>query len=256
MSKTTWLGSVLVGIAIMLTGCATAEPPATVSVEVDLPPESVQASVWHALPTGPDVSLGVVLSQNTKNNLRYLQQYQHEARGGFGNPMMDPSLRAAAVAYSDPDFIPGWMGRSFNKHFPNWQMYESLEQWQQDAPDLLAVVNVRYEVSAQETVALVETYFYDAQLRPIGLAKGEGEGRLNFWARAPNKEGLIQEEYTQRHLARVTALQRWEQSVERMLAKPAMAAAGALPTDDCVRAALHVQDLALRQQAIQGCGPQ
>lgn len=239
----------ILSLALLMVACANVQPPAVVDIQMDVPGGQAEPSPWLKLPSGPDTSLGLVLSTNSKNNRQYLQQLRQTERQGIYELIHDEAFLVFSEAVADPDFIPAWMGRVLHQFYNDIQVYDSVEHWREHRPDLLGLVNIRYEWAGGATTALIELHLYDTQLRPIGVAKGEGQGYISAWSRATNMEGIIEEDYTQRHLVRVAALKQWEESLQQWIS-PAL---GNQEHDQCIALAVAVQNVALRKQAVLAC---
>ena len=135
----------------------------------------------HLLPLAASVnslqraqSVGVLYSENTRDNLSYLERYHAMALNG-AKDALDARIREAFVNSSDPELAIDWLMNSLQGTFVSVTVYGSLDALVQAHPDVAVVLDTHNQLLTQRN-DVVEAHFtarfYDADLHYS--AKGEG----------------------------------------------------------------------------------
>lgn len=244
---------------MLMTGCATVALPETKPVTEGIFTEPPSKSPATKVPGGPDVSLGVILSQNARANIAYLLKYQDLANSGFGNPILLQSLKDAYSASADPAFLTHGISASLKRHFGSVIVYEDIDSARAAQPDVVAIIDLQHvlkQAGNSDITARVAAHFYDSQFRRIGASTGMGKGRTGtFGMNTKGAGGLVDEMYQQQHMPRVRALQQFDQSLQTLIARRVdLATTAPGPQyDQCMERVLKISNPDLRQKAMAAC---
>jgi hypothetical protein len=125
-------------------------------------------------------SVGVLLSENTLDNLQYLERYHDMAVNG-AKDALDSRIREAFVSSSDPELAIDWLVSSLQQQFLSVTVYDNLDALVQAHPDVVVKLDTFNRLLTQQN-SLVEARFtarfYDADLQYIGKAEGAVEKQL------------------------------------------------------------------------------
>lgn len=135
----------------------------------------------HLLPLAASVnslqraqSVGVLYSENTRDNLSYLERYHAMALNG-AKDALDARIREAFVNSSDPELAIDWLMNSLQGTFVSVTVYGSLDALVQAHPDVAVVLDTHNQLLTQRN-DVVEAHFtarfYDADLHYIAKAEG------------------------------------------------------------------------------------
>jgi hypothetical protein len=174
--------------------------------------------------SGPGVSLGVVYSPSTQTNREYLRDYQANAGTGFGQSLLVQPIHDAYVASSKPDMAVEWVNASLQRQFGSVTVYPDMQSLRAAKPDVAAIVDTHSQLitsRSSDIKADVSADFYDAQLNYIGTAKGSDARELTpVWADFKRSEEIVAD-INQQQDVQVRALQKFDQSLSNLVARPA-----------------------------------
>ena len=135
----------------------------------------------HLLPLGASVeslqhaqSVGVLLSDNTRDNLSYLERYHDMALNG-AKDALDGRIRQAFVNSSDPELAIDWLMSSLQGTFLSVTVYDSLDALVQAHPDVVVMLDTHNQLLTQRNDQVEARFiarFYDADLQYIAKAEG------------------------------------------------------------------------------------
>ena len=135
----------------------------------------------HLLPIGTGVnslqhaqSVGVLLSDNTRDNLSYLERYHAMAMNG-AKDALDGRIRQAFINSSDPELAIDWLMNSLQGTFASVTVYDTLDALVQAHPDVVVMLDTHNQLLTQrndEVEARFIARFYDADLQYIAKAEG------------------------------------------------------------------------------------
>lgn len=174
--------------------------------------------------SGPGVSLGVVYSPSTQTNREYLRDYQANAGTGFGQSLLVQPIHDAYVASSKPDMAVEWVNASLQRQFGSVTVYPDMQSLRAAKPDVAAIVDTHSQLitsRSSDIKADVSADFYDAGLNYIGTAKGSEAKELTpVWADFKRSEEIVAD-INQQQDVQVRALQKFDQSLNNLVARPA-----------------------------------
>ena len=135
----------------------------------------------HLLPIAGSVnslqhtqSVGVLLSDNTRDNLSYLERYHDMALNG-AKDALDGRIRQAFVNSSDPELAIDWLMSSLQGAFLSVTVYDSLDALVQAHPDVVVMLDTHNQLLTQRNDQVEARFiarFYDADLQYIAKAEG------------------------------------------------------------------------------------
>jgi len=175
------------------------------------------------IPSGNNVSLGIVYSQNTQTNRAYLQDYQANAGTGFGQSLLVQSIHDAYVSTSKPDLVVDWVEASLKRQFGSVTVYPDMQSLQAAKPDVVAIVDSRSQLITSRSSDIetnVSADFYDRNLNYIGTAQGHDAKALSpIWADYKRSEDIVAD-INEQQSVQERALQKFDQSLSNLLTKP------------------------------------
>ena len=147
----------------------------------------------HLLPINASVeslqhaqSVGVLLSENTRDNLSYLERYHDMALNG-AKGALDGRIRQAFVNSSDPELAIDWLMSSLQGTFLSVTVYDNLDALVQAHPDVVVMLDTHNQLLTQrndQVEARFVARFYDANLQYIAKAEGSMHKQLpSVWVR-------------------------------------------------------------------------
>ncbi len=147
----------------------------------------------HLLPVGASVdslhtvqSVGVLLSDNTRDNLSYLERYHDMALHG-AKDALDGRIRQAFVNSSDPELAIDWLMSSLQGTFSSVTVYDSLDALVQARPDVVVMLDTHNQLLTQRNDVVEARFiarFYDANLQYIARAEGSVHKQVpSVWVR-------------------------------------------------------------------------
>ncbi|WP_460148952.1 ATPase [Pseudomonas sp. S3_E10] len=147
----------------------------------------------HLLPIGTGVnslqhaqSVGVLLSDNTRDNLSYLERYHAMAMNG-AKDALDGRIRQAFINSSDPELAIDWLMNSLQGTFASVTVYDTLDALVQAHPDVVVMLDTYNQLLTQrndEVEARFIARFYDADLQYIAKAEGSVHKQVaSVWVR-------------------------------------------------------------------------
>lgn len=239
-------------ILASLAGCGTPVPQRQ-AIETGIfdqtPPRSRAASV----PAGPPVFLGVLLSRNTVESIRYMQRRYDVPHDG--NIMMRGDYVEASKNVRDPDFPIRWIMKSLNERFGTVRVFDGMAELKTAQPDVIGLLDMEVQLLdwGQLTTFMNNTLrFYDS--RGAFIADAAGRASRTYVANSVDTPAeIIALTYTGK-LVLIEALDALVQSIDDVTAKPMPARTAAADTyDPCMRAAVRTSDPKLRVQAMSAC---
>lgn len=212
-----------ISLTALLTGCSVPTAPeeqAALSNYFTAP--LVHSSATHVT-NGPNVSLGIVYSQNTQNSRTYLKDYQANAGTGFGQSLLVQPIHDAYVSTSQPDMAVNWIKASLQRQFGSVTVYPDMQSLKAAKPDVVAVIDTHSQLitsRSSDVQADVMANFYDAGLNYIGTAQGHEARSLSpVWADFKPTREIVADIDEQQNI-QVRALQKFDQSLSNLLSKP------------------------------------
>jgi len=106
--------------------------------------------------------VGVLYSENTVDNLSYLERYHATALNG-ARDALDGRIRAAFVNSSDPELAIDWLMNSLQGTFLSVTVYDTLDALVQAHPDVVVMLDTHNQLLTPRN-DLVEAHFYRALL--------------------------------------------------------------------------------------------
>ncbi|MFJ5282426.1 ATPase [Pseudomonas sp. NPDC088429] len=216
--------SMLAISVLALSACSVPTAPKAVSSLDTLLPRPTGRSSATQVKSGPGVSLGVVYSPSTQSNREYLRDYQANAGTGFGQSLLVQPIHDAYVASSKPDMAVEWVNASLQRQFGSVTVYPDMQSLRAAKPDVTAIVDTHSQLitsRSSDIKADVSADFYDAGLNYIGTAKGSEAKELTpVWADFKRSEEIVAD-INQQQDVQVRALQKFDQSLNNLVARPA-----------------------------------
>lgn len=134
----------------------------------------------------PAQSVGVLLSDSTRDNLGYLERYHDMALNG-AKDVLDGRIRAAFVNSSDPELAIDWLMNSLQGTFSSVTVYDNLDALLQAHPDVVVMLDTHNQLLTprnDEVEARFVARFYDADLQYIAKAEGSVHKQVpSVWVR-------------------------------------------------------------------------
>ena len=204
-------------IVALLAGCSIPTAP----VAVSMGDHSADSSTAAIIPTGKQVSVGVLYSATTDTNRAYLRHYQANAGTGFGQSLLVQSIHDAYVATSNPDLAVDRVTTSLQRYFGAVTVYPDMPSLKAAKPDVMVVVDARSQLMtsrSSDIESTVSTLFYDHHFNYIATATGHAAKTLPpIWAGNKRSEEMVTE-ITEQQQVQLMALHRFEQSLHEVLA--------------------------------------
>ncbi|WP_065261296.1 MULTISPECIES: ATPase [Pseudomonas] len=202
-------------VALLMGGVATTAPT-----------YAADAGSCHFLPIGAAGSglqhsqtVGVLYSENTLDNLQYLERYHDVAVNG-AKDALDARIREAFVNSSDPELAIDWLMSSLQQQFLSVTVYDNLDSLLQAHPDVVVMLDTHNRLLTQrnsQVEARFAARFYDANLQYIGKAEGAVEKQMpSVWVHdkaAPEIAARIEQ---QRDL-QFSALKQFDDSLKALV---------------------------------------
>ena len=119
-------------------------------------------------------TVGVLYSENTRENLQYLSRYHDMALHG-AKDALDSRIRAAFVSSSDPELAIDWLMNSLQGSFLSVTVYDNLDALVQAHPDVVVMLDTHNQLLTQRNDQVEARFiarFYDANLQYIAKAEG------------------------------------------------------------------------------------
>lgn len=164
-------------------------------------------------------TVGVLYSENTVENLQYLEQYHSVAVNGAKNAL-DARIRQAFVNSSDPDLAIDWLMSSLQHTFLSVTVYDSLDALVQAHPDVVVMLDTHNQLLTQRNDRVEARFaarFYDASLQYIGKAEGAVEKQLpSVWVHDKAAPEIAAQIEQQRDL-QLTALKQFDASLKALV---------------------------------------
>jgi hypothetical protein len=165
-------------------------------------------------------TVGVLFSENTLENLQYLERYHDMALNG-AKDALDTRIRQAFVASSDPELAIDWLMSSLQQQFLSVTVYDNLDALIQAHPDIVVKLDTFNRLLTQRN-SLVEARFsarfYDADLQYIGKAEGAVEKQLpSAWVHDQAAPQIAAQIDRQRDL-QLSALKQFDVSLKALVA--------------------------------------
>jgi hypothetical protein len=165
-------------------------------------------------------TVGVLLSENTLDNLQYLERYHDMAVNG-AKDALDSRIREAFVSSSDPELAIDWLVSSLQQQFLSVTVYDNLDALVQAHPDVVVKLDTFNRLLTQQN-SLVEARFtarfYDADLQYIGKAEGAVEKQLpSVWVHNQAAPVIAAQIDRQRDL-QLNALKQFDVSLKALVA--------------------------------------
>ncbi|MBD8190142.1 ATPase [Pseudomonas fluorescens] len=131
-------------------------------------------------------SVGVLLSDNTRDNLSYLERYHDMALNG-AKDALDGRIRQAFVNSSDPELAIDWLMSSLQGTFLSVTVYDNLDALVQAHPDVVVMLDTHNQLLTQRNDQVEARFiarFYDADLQYIAKAEGAVHRQVpSVWVR-------------------------------------------------------------------------
>jgi hypothetical protein len=165
-------------------------------------------------------TVGVLLSENTLDNVQYLERYHDMAANG-AKDALDSRIREAFVDSSDPQLAIDWLVSSLQQQFLSVTVYDNLDALVQAHPDIVVKLDTFNRLLTQQN-SLVEARFtarfYDAGLQYIGKAEGAVEKQLpSVWVHNQSAPAIAAQIDKQRDL-QLNALKQFDVSLKALVA--------------------------------------
>ncbi|MFM9380930.1 ATPase [Pseudomonas sp. UV AK001] len=202
-------------VALLMGGVATTAPT-----------YAADAGTCHFLPIGSASSglqhsqtVGVLYSENTLDNLQYLERYHDVAENG-AKDALDARIREAFVNSSDPELAIDWLMSSLQQQFLSVTVYDSLDQLVQAHPDVVVMLDTHNRLLTQrnsQVEARFAARFYDANLQYIGKAEGAVEKQMpSVWVHNKAAPEIAAQIEKQRDL-QFSALKQFDDSLKALV---------------------------------------
>ncbi|MDR9863325.1 ATPase [Pseudomonas baetica] len=164
-------------------------------------------------------TVGVLYSDNTLDNLQYLERYHDMAVNG-AKDALDSRIREAFVESSDPELAVDWLVSSLQQQFLSVTVYDSLDELVQAHPDVVVKLDTFNRLLTQRNdrvEARFTAHFYDANLQYIGKAEGAVEKQLlSVWVHNQAAPQIAAQIEKQRDL-QLTALKQFDSSLKALV---------------------------------------
>ncbi|UVL01102.1 ATPase [Pseudomonas sp. B21-048] len=195
-------------------------------VAMTAPAYADEAQSCHFLPiVGTSAGLqhsqtvGVLYSENTLDNLQYLERYHDVAVNG-ARDALDARIRDAFIYSSDPELAIDWLMNSLQRQFLSVTVYDNLDALVQAHPDVVVMLDTHNRLLTQRN-SLVEARFaarfYDADLQYIGKAEGAIEKQMpSVWVHNKAAPEIATQIERQRDL-QLSALKQFDDSLKALV---------------------------------------
>ena len=167
----------------------------------------------------PTQSVGVLLSDYTRDNLSYLERYHDMALNG-AKDALDSRIRAAFVNSSDPELAMDWLMHSLQGSFASVTVYDSLDTLLQAHPDVVVMLDTHNQLLTprnDQVQAQFVARFYDANLQYVAKAEGSVQRQVpSVWVRdkaAPEIAAQIE----QQRDVQLDALKQFDASLKALI---------------------------------------
>lgn len=167
----------------------------------------------------PTQSVGVLLSDYTRDNLSYLERYHDMALNG-AQDALDSRIRAAFVNSSDPELAMDWLMHSLQGSFVSVTVYDTLDALVQAHPDVVVMLDTHNQLLTprnDQVQARFVARFYDANLQYIAKAEGSVQRQVpSVWVRdkaAPEIAAQIE----QQRDVQLDALKQFDASLKALI---------------------------------------
>jgi len=164
-------------------------------------------------------TVGVLYSENTVQNLQYLEQYHSVALNGAKNAL-DVRIRQAFVNSSDPQLAIDWLMSSLQHRFLSVTVYDNLDALLQARPDVVVMLDTHNQLLTRRNDRVEARFaarFYDANLQYIGKAEGAVEKQLpSVWVNHKAAAQIAAQIEQQRDL-QMSALKQFDASLKALV---------------------------------------
>lgn len=238
---------------ILLSGCSVPKLPERMPMEAGIFSRTPEKSRYQSVPSGENVSVGVLLSGNTNQNIAYLQQFYDNP--DFGNPAFDEGLKEAVAYVTDPDFVVRWIMKSLKDRFGSVKVYDDVKSLSKEKPDVTALIDMQFQIPggmSDTALAFNTLRFYDSSQKFIAEASGKKSRKYNMWANE-TIEQVIQRTRSEK-LVLIQSLEELDESIDKIISKPRVKAMRSSDDyDNCMRNVIQIADIKLRLQAMNTC---
>lgn len=180
----------------------------------------------HLLPIAGSVvslqhgqSVGVLYSENTVDNLHYLERYHAMAVNG-AKDALDGRVRQAFVNSSDPELAIDWLMNSLQSTFLSVTAYDNLDALVQAHPDVVVMLDTYNQLLTphnSQVQARFVARFYDANLQYIAKAEGSVEQQMpSVWVHDKAAPEIAMQIDQQRDV-QLTALKQFDASLKALV---------------------------------------
>ncbi|WP_455884342.1 ATPase [Pseudomonas spelaei] len=167
----------------------------------------------------PAQSVGVLLSDSTRDNLGYLERYHDMALNG-AKDVLDGRIRAAFVNSSDPELAIDWLMNSLQGTFSSVTVYDNLDALLQAHPDVVVMLDTHNQLLTprnDEVEARFVARFYDADLQYIAKAEGSVHKQVpSVWVRDKSAPEIAAQIERQRDV-QLDALKQFDVSLKALV---------------------------------------
>lgn len=164
-------------------------------------------------------TVGVLYSENTLDNLQYLERYHDMAVNG-AKDALDARIRQAFVESSDPELAIDWLMSSLQQQFLSVTVYDNLDALVQAHPDVVVKLDTFNRLLTQRNDRVEARFtarFYDADLQYIGKAEGAVEKQLpSVWVHNQAAPQIAAQIDKQRDL-QLNALKQFDSSLKALV---------------------------------------
>lgn len=180
----------------------------------------------HLLPIAGSVdslqrgqSVGVLLSDYTRDNLSYLERYHDMALNG-AKDALDGRIREAFVNSSDPELAIDWLMNSLQGSFLSVTVYDNLDALVQAHPDVVVMLDTHNQLLTQRNDQVEARFiarFYDANLQYIAKAEGAVHKQVpSVWVRGEAAPQIAAQIEQQRDV-QLDALKQFDASLKALV---------------------------------------
>lgn len=167
----------------------------------------------------PAQSVGVLLSDYTRDNLDYLERYHDTAMHG-AKDVLDARIREAFVNSSDPELAIDWLMHSLQSSFLSVTVYDDLDALVQARPDVVVILDTHNQLLTQRNDQVEARFiarFYDAHLQYLAKAEGAMYKHLpSVWMHG-EAAAQIAAQIEQQRDVQVDALKQFDVSLKALL---------------------------------------
>jgi len=177
------------------------------------PITSSQTSLQHGQ------SVGVLYTENTVDNLHYLERYHDMAVNG-AKDALDGQIRQAFVNSSDPELAIDWLMNSLQGAFVSVTVYDNLDSLVQAHPDVVVMLDTHNQLLTQRNSQVEARFvarFYDANLQYIAKAEGSVAQQMpSVWVH-DKTASVIAAQIEQQRDVQLTALRQFDTSLKALV---------------------------------------